>query len=145
MLLRTPEQMALNQLESLCQKAADHYEAEAGKTDDAELGRLFKDLELRQRKNADALVPHIHALDDLPGSPDPDRETIDELLVNVKMLLSGDPRDILISGRLRAEHEIAEAADRAVKLALPEAARQVLEQIHGDARDAISRLEAAKR
>lgn len=144
MLLRTPEQMALNQVEALCIESADHYVAAAAKAPDPELSRVLRELGEQRKEFASKLINHIHALDDLPRSPDPDREAVDELLVNVKMFFSGNATKTLIEERMRSEDELAKALDAALPLGLPDDTKRFLEEIKSHTDSAKVTLAAAR-
>jgi uncharacterized protein (TIGR02284 family) len=127
--LRNKKQMALNRVETLCVKAADHYAAAAGKTSDPALARLFDQLAQQHRQFAADLVLHIRALDDLPQYPDPDKETMEDLITGIKAFFSGDERSILINEREQAEQDIEEAVQAALQVALPQETKSLLAHI----------------
>jgi uncharacterized protein (TIGR02284 family) len=144
MLLRTNQQLALNDVGSLCIASADHYEAAAGKTADPELTGLFAELAAQRRQLAEELAEHIRALDDLPQQPDPDMEAVDHLLSSVKALFSTDERRVLIDEREQFEHKFAEAVQAAQQEELPVEAKALLGRIAGHVAESVRRLEAMR-
>jgi uncharacterized protein (TIGR02284 family) len=144
MLLRNDQQLALNQIETLCIETADHYAAATGNTADPALSSLFGELARQRRQFAMELADHIRALDDLPQQPDPDRETVDDLLTSIKAFFSGDQRDTLIAERKRLEQELAQAAQAGLQQALPEEAKMLLRQLLSHVDATIRRLDAAQ-
>jgi len=145
MLLRNEQQLALNRIETLCIETADRYSAAAGATDDPFLSSLFNELAGQRKEFAAELADHIRALDDLPQQPDPDRETVDELLAGIKAFFSGDQRDSLIDERKKLEHELAEAAQAGLQQPLPAEAKMLLRQLLSHVDKALQQLEAAHR
>ncbi|HEV2610421.1 MAG TPA: DUF2383 domain-containing protein [Noviherbaspirillum sp.] len=144
MLLRSEQQLALNDLESLCMEAADQYTAVAGKTADVSLSALFEELGHHYEQLAKELAVHIRALGDLPQSPDPDREAVDSLVSSIKAFFSNDERIPLIEERQAAEQAIAQAAHAALQLELPAAAIATVQRILAHAENAGSRLDAVR-
>jgi uncharacterized protein (TIGR02284 family) len=144
MLLRNNQQLALNEVESLCFESADHYAAAAGKTADPQLSQLFTELEEQRRQFAAELADHIRALDDLPKQPDPDMEAIDHLLSGVRALLSFDERGALIEERAHFEHKVADAVKAALQEDLTEDAKALLGRILAHVEQAMLRLDAMR-
>jgi uncharacterized protein (TIGR02284 family) len=144
MLLRNQQQLALNEVESLCFESADHYAAAAGKTTDPELSQLFTELEQQRRQFAAELADHIRAIDDLPKQPDPDMEAVDHLLSSVKALLLSDDRGTLIEERVQFEHKFADAVKAALQEDLTEDAKALLGRILDHLEEAMLRLDAIR-
>jgi uncharacterized protein (TIGR02284 family) len=145
MLLRNEQQLALNQVETLCIGSADHYEAAAGNADDPALSDLFEKLAQQRRQLAIELADHIRALDDLPQQPDPDRETVDDLLMRIKAFFSGDQRDTLIDERKKMEQELADAVHAGLQQELPAQTKIKLREIMTHVDATIRQLEVAQR
>lgn len=141
MLLRNNQQLALNNVETLLVQAADHYAASEKKAVDPGLSQLFSGLSEQRSKLAAELADHIRALDDLPQTPDPDMETVGDLLASVKALFSTDERSTLIDDRVQFERKIADAAGAALQEDLPQGAKDLLTRIVADAEAAIAALE----
>jgi uncharacterized protein (TIGR02284 family) len=144
MLLRNEQQLALNQVETLCIESADHYARAAGNTDDQALAGLFSELARQRRQIAVELADHIRALDDLPQQPDPDRETIEDLLVSIKAFFSGDRRDTLIDEHKKLEQDLAEAAQAGLHQALPGETKMLLRQLLSHVDATMRRLQEAQ-
>jgi hypothetical protein len=144
MLLRDHQQLALNEVESLCSESADHYAAASGKTADPELSQLFTELKQQRRQLAAELADHIRALDDLPKQPDPDMEAVDHLLSGVKALLSSDQRGTLIEERAQFDHKFADAVKAALQEVLTEDAKALLGRILAHLEETILRLDAIR-
>lgn len=140
MLLRDDRQIALSQLEMLCIEAADGYAAAVDRTDNAMLKQLFAELGKEHSRFAADLAPHIRALDDLPKSPDPDRETIEHALTAVRGFLSGHARETLLADQEHRELKVEEAAREALKQALSGEADALVRRIRTHAGKARERL-----
>lgn len=140
MLLRDDRQIALNQLETLCIEAADGYASASDRTDDAELKQVFADLGREHSRFAEDLASQIRALDDLPKSPDPDRETIEHALSAVRGFLSGHARETLLADQEQHERKVEDAAREALKQTLSGEADALVRRILTHAGRARERL-----
>lgn len=145
MLLRNEQQLALNQVETLCIETADRYAAAAGNTDDEALSRLFGELSRQRREFAIQLAEHIRALDDLPQQPDPDREAVGELLTSIKAFFSGDPRDTLIDESKKLELDLAQAAKTGLQQPFSEETKILLQRLLSHVDTALHQLDEAHR
>jgi len=145
MLLRNEMQMALNEVESLCIETADHYAAAAQRAEAPALAQTLTELGSERLHLAEELGGHIRALDDLPKSPDPDRETVGDILEGIKAFLSGDAQRSLIEDRLRFEDKVADAVHQALRLDLPPETQALLSQILGHVDKARTQLGAAQK
>lgn len=144
MLLRNQQQLALNQVETLCIEAADHYAASARQTDDGGLVELFEELAEHRNRLAAELAEHIRAMDDLPQAPDPDREKADDIISAVKSFFSADTDGSLIQDREEFEYKLAQAAQAALEQPMPEPTLELLGRIVAHAEEACHLLAAAK-
>lgn len=143
MLLRDNMQIMLNEIHALCIESADHYTASAGKTQDPGLAHLFIELAAERQKIAGNLAEQIRLLDDQPRMPDPDREAIGDMISDIKLLFVGQEGDTLLQERESLEHRIEEAAEAALKLSLPDPAREVVGEVLRHVHLAIDRLQKA--
>jgi uncharacterized protein (TIGR02284 family) len=144
MLLRDEKEMALNDVETLCAEAADHYAAAASRAQEAALVTLFGELAQHYRQFAAALAGHIRASGDLPQQPDPDREALVEVFTGIKGLLRGDPRSALIDEREQGEDAIAGAARDALAQDVQPDLHALLQEILAHTAAAKHRLGAAR-
>ena len=144
MLLRNQQQLALNQVETLCIEAADHYDAAARQTGDAKLVTLFEELAEHRNRLAEELAHHIRAMDDLPQAPDPDREKADDIISAVKSFFSEDTEDSLIQDREEFEYRLAQAAQAALEQTMPQTTMELLGRIVAHAEEARHLLSAAR-
>jgi uncharacterized protein (TIGR02284 family) len=140
MLLRDDRQIALSQLETLCIQATDSYVSAAERTDDMELKQAFTELEKEYGHFASELASQIRALDDLPKSPDPDRETIEHALSAVRGFLSGHARETLLADQEQHERKVEEAAREALEQTLSGEADALVRRILAHAGKTRARL-----
>jgi uncharacterized protein (TIGR02284 family) len=143
MLLRDERQMSVNAVEKLCFETADHYDAAASGLGEDRLSTVFANLAEERRSLAAELAVQIHALDDLPQQPDPDREAISNMLSGIKALLSGDMRASLVADCERGEESLATAVHAALRQDLPEDMLDVLRRILAHAEAAQRELRGA--
>jgi uncharacterized protein (TIGR02284 family) len=143
MLLRDERQMSVNAVEKLCFETADHYEAAASELGDDRLAEVFAALADERQQLAAELAVQIHAIDDLPQQPDPDREAIAHMLAGIKALLSGDMRGSLVADCERGEEALVSAIHAALRQDLPEDMHAVLKRILAHAERAQRELAAA--
>lgn len=144
MLLRNEQQLALNQVETLCIATADHYAAAADNVEDEALSTLFSALAQQRRELAVELADHIRALDDLPQQPDPDREVIDDLITGIKAFFSGDQRETMIEERKKLERSLADAVHAAQQQALSAETKMFLTRLQSHVEATIRQLEQAQ-
>lgn len=145
MLLRDEKQMALNRVEDLLFAAAEQYENAATRTGDAALRDLFSARAQEHRSRAAGLAEHIRRSDDLPTQPDPDRETANEIISEIKALFSADADRILIDERLAVENELEQAAGEALAQDFPPDTRTYLEHLQAESENAKAKLVAMRR
>lgn len=143
MLLRDERQMSVNAVEKLCFETADHYEAAASELGDERLSGIFTGLAAERQRLAADLAVQIHAIDDLPQQPDPDREAIAHMLSGIKALLSGDQRASLLADCERGEEALISAVHAALRQDLPEEMHAVLRRVLAHAESAQRELGAA--
>ena len=129
MLLRDDRQAALNGVESALLESADGYTVASGRCQDPSLAALFEQAALARSESAAALAPHIRALDDLPLEPDPDRETLGQMIDGIRAYLAADTDAQLVEQRLHADMQLGEAVRAALGEELPEETRRLLEQV----------------
>lgn len=115
MLLRNDAQVALNEVEELCIEAADYFVSCAKRSDDAVLGEEFESLARRHNELALEIAEELRYMDDLPKTPDPDREAAVEVLSAVKEFFSGDARATMLEELIIAETKLADAAGTSLK------------------------------
>lgn len=142
MLLRDERQMSVNAVEKLCFETADHYGAVASELGDDRLAGVFNTLADERQHLAAELAVQIHAIDDLPQQPDPDREAIAHMLSGIKALLSGDMRASLVADCERGEDALVSAIHAALRQDLPEDMHVVLRRILAHAERAQRELAA---
>jgi uncharacterized protein (TIGR02284 family) len=128
MLLRDDRQTALNRVESLSLESADGYASAAGRCADRALAALFEQAQRQRQELAAALAPHIRALGDLPRGTDPDRETVEHVVDNIRAYLAADSDATLLEQRLQADAGLEQAMRAALAEALPEETRTALKR-----------------
>ncbi len=143
MLLRDETQLAMNRVETLCFEAAGRYDNAAQRVDAAEKASLFADRAQQLRARSADLAPHIRRLGDLPQQPDPDRETVSEVLSGIKAFLSGDPNHALAEEQLDLEKQLAEAIRSALRCDVAADTQSLLEQMLGEAETTQRQLRVA--
>lgn len=131
-MLRDDRQVALNDVIVLCRDAADHYRDAAALLERGEPARLLDDLARRRAQAADELARHSRQLGDLPDEPDPDKETVDNLLTRLKALFVEDERRTVLAETEQIEAQIAAAAAAALGQPLPDTTLALLRRLEKD-------------
>lgn len=144
MLFRDDDQIALSEVETACIEAADSHAAAAARVGDADLAPVFGALAQQRRALAAELAQQIRALDDLPKTPDPDRETIGQAFTGMKAMLSGDARRIFLEQGEHAERKLEEAVQSALSQSLPAPAEAVLHRMLAESAEARRRMAALR-
>lgn len=105
-MMRTELQTALNDLYVLVQESIDHYEDVAEFIEDDAAATLLKNIAEKRSVIGDELEQAIRDTDDLPSSPDADRETGFQLVQRLRALFSADQTQDILTQRLEAEIEL---------------------------------------
>lgn len=125
MMLREQSQVALDNVVVMASKSADLYESEADRVSN-DTAALFRTLAARRRAVAEQLANVLRRSGELPGEPDRDRETLEEIMVRLKTIIASDEEAELLQIREEGENELAAAVDRALNYQLPEKASSLL-------------------
>lgn len=107
-ILRSEQQVALQQLYRLAQESIDHYQDSAEFVDDADAAGLFTRIANERKPLVEQLAQVIRDTGDLPAAPDADRETGEQLLHRLHAWFTADQTRDVIEQRLEAETELAQ-------------------------------------
>ena len=107
-ILRSEQQVALQELYRLAQESADHYRDSADFVDDASTTRLFKHIADEREELAQQLAQAIRGTGDLPAAPDADREAGEQLIHRLHAWFTADQTRDVLQQRLSAEQELAQ-------------------------------------
>jgi hypothetical protein len=143
---RDEQEVALNDVFSLCLEIADHCEdasARLRERSDAPLAQLLDQVAAQRRAQAARLRRLLRARDELPDEPDPDREAVHRAVAWVKAVVADDEERTLLEMRLEQEQRLAELCRRALALDLPDDAARCVEGVAREAAEGRSRLERA--
>ena len=143
-MLRDDRQIAFSETLVLCEDSAEHYRAAAEAVDDTTLAELFRALAAERDRLAEQLTEQVRLLGDLPRLPDPDRESLDDLITRLKSLFVADHRQVIIDERDALERQLADQLAEARALALDDSQRAVLSAIDCSVRQAHTRLAEAR-
>ena len=144
MLTRTPEQMALTDTSRLCQEIIDLCSDAADNADDAGVSQLMSRLAEQHRRVRRAVDERLAILDDMPLSPDPELESLKKLAVRAKQLFASDPGTVLLDERMEDEQKLLDHLEESLKLDLPAATRDCLEDVRMTATNALSALNSLR-
>ena len=140
---RDPAEADLNTLLARTRRAADLY---AGLAGDAgpRLGTLFRELASSHRERAEELEADVRRLEALPMDPDPDAESLEQMLARARAALAGiagHADRARAEDRLCGEDEIADALEAAAAHDLPESVQATLAKLRETVGLARTRLE----
>lgn len=110
-LIRTEQQVALNELLVAVEKSADHLRDAAAFLDEADIEHELIQLAERREQVAADLRTAIRASGDLPSAPDPDTESSEKLLHRISAFITGEKEQHTLQQRLNAEESLAELTD----------------------------------
>jgi DNA repair ATPase RecN len=106
-LIRTAQQVALNDLLVATEKSADLLRDAADFLDGSQMEHELEQLAERRDMVTRDLQQAIRALDDMPSAPDPDAESTEKLLHRISAIFSGDKsRETTIRQRLATEEQL---------------------------------------
>ncbi len=146
MMLRDEAEVALNDLISLANTAAETYRtaADVVRAHDGELAALFDEIGTDRQGMMAELGVQDRRIGDTPHGVDPDYTTMHDLFVRFKSMLAHDERRALIEECEAAEHALAERLVSALELDLPDATGDMLRRFQYDVTASLGRLAATK-
>lgn len=120
-LIRTDQQVALNDLLVATEKSADLLRDAAHFLDGTGMEHELEQLADRREMVTTDLQQAIRALDDMPSTPDPDAESTEKLLHRISALFSGEKSsETTLRQRLATEDQLSELLAEAQSGALGE-------------------------
>lgn len=125
-MLRTEQQAALDDVIVMCLYAADRYQSAAQRASDRRLSEFFVTLAQERKQFAQRLTHVLVSIGSMPSQPDPDKETLDEVIARIKMTFAGDERSLLLEECRHVEQQIAATAAKASEYHEPERTKQIL-------------------
>ncbi|MBC53452.1 MAG: hypothetical protein CMQ34_06395 [Gammaproteobacteria bacterium] len=108
-ILRSAQQVALQELHQLAQESVDHYRDSAEFVDDSTAAQLFKRIADQRASLVANVAQAIRETGDLPAAPDADRETGEQLLHRLHAWFTADQTQDVLQQRLQAEEDLATA------------------------------------
>lgn len=145
MILRSDGSMALDEITHACQVAADHYQKFADSVDSDDLSNMFRRLAAMHRGQVACLDSLVRGMDELPGRPDPDLETLQRLGVWLRAVMADRERDALLDKAEDLERNVKNAVEKALRHELPDGAISIINEIHADAGAALAQFSKALR
>lgn len=128
-MLRTEQQAALDDVIVMCLYAADRYQSAAQRASDRRLSEFFVTLAQERKQFAQRLTHVLVSIGSMPSQPDPDKETLDEVITRIKMAFAGDERSLLLEEGRHVEQQIAATAANASEYLQQEGTKQILERL----------------
>ena len=144
MILLDDEQAAINELVAACRESVDHYEDAAGQVDDAALVELFASVRSARLETVESLSRCVRESGELPRAAHADKEHFEQLATRVKAAFSSDTQGVFLDARIADEKRLEDLAREASRLDLAAEARDCVEALHSQARDARGRLESLR-
>lgn len=130
MIIREESHVAIDNVIVLALKNADHFEKQAERLN-PELAGLFRALAQRRRTEAEHLGEFLRRNGDLPGEPDRDRESMEEIISRLRTLMASDEEVELLTERENAEQELADAVHFALSQEIGGETRDILQAFGG--------------
>jgi hypothetical protein len=107
-IIRTDQQVALNDLLVAAEKSEDLLRDAAGHLDDVRMEHELGQLADRRHIVVRDLRAAIVALDDMPSVPDPDAESAEKLLHHISAMISGEKsQETTLQQRLATEEQLS--------------------------------------
>ncbi|HDZ07960.1 DUF2383 domain-containing protein [Pseudohongiella sp.] len=106
-ILRSEQQLALQQLYRLVQESIDHYRDSAEFVEDSNTAQLFTRIASEREPLAEQLAQVIRDTGDLPAAPDADKEAGEQMLHRLRAWFTADQTRDVVKQRLQAEAELA--------------------------------------
>jgi hypothetical protein len=114
MILKSPAEIALNDLHVALLKAADQYEHAGSMATEPQMAGFLQRLAAERRQMAATLEDHIRQIG-LPRMPHPEREGLEKLATKLKAAVSGSDGTVLANDQKVLEREIAAACVAALQ------------------------------
>lgn len=128
-LLRTEQQAAINELHRAMAKSVDHYVDAAGFLQDEGMAAFLRESAETREQFCDRVVVILDKLDDLPMSPDTEKESLEQLMYRMGAKVSADEVATILQQRLDDEHELHEQLRAIQQLDLDTSTMQLLDEI----------------
>jgi YegS/Rv2252/BmrU family lipid kinase len=140
-MFRDDRAVALDEAAVAVRDAQQQYEHFANFVEDGGNEAFFRRLAESRRGLADELEEAVRENDELPMSPDPDREALEEFLNWIRSTLADQKAAVLLDKAAELEGLIASAANRAAGFDQPGKIAEVLEKAGEEARRAGAEIE----
>lgn len=144
-ILRTDQQVAINELLIVIKDTADHFHDAAEFLDDPSVTRTLETIAGERETLASRYEKAVRNLGDLPAGPDIDRETLERLAHRVGAAVSPDHVGEVISQRLAAENYLRKIIEQAKSVDLDGGCRALVADTAEHARGVRERLEQIKK
>ena len=141
-LIRTDQQVALNDLLVATEKSADLLRDAAHFLDGTGMEHELEQLADRREMVTTDLQQAIRALDDMPSTPDPDAESTEKLLHRISALFSGEKSsETTLRQRLATEDQLSELLAEAQSGALGEGVDLLMYELNESIREVTLHLQ----
>lgn len=128
-IIRTDEEVALNDLLVASRETVDHYRDAAEFLKDTNITSVLRTIATQREPFIERLTDAVRALGDLPSMPDPDKETGAMLLHHAGAFLSDDYSTEVLEQRIEAEQHLAELVQAGRAIGLDKSCGPLLDEI----------------
>ena len=140
-MLRTDQELALDEVTEAAKYAADQFEKLVGIPQGQTLSELIKDFEDIHRRHVSQLEETVRRMGNLPSAPDPDREAFSRLATRVKAALADDRDQVVAESCREIETRIIDAVHHVLMKEFSDDVRSLLAEIGEDCGRMRRRLE----
>ena len=141
-ILRSDEQIALNELIVACREAANGHRTAAELLSQDALAQQLEELAQDRETMADKLAELVLEGDDIPDAPSAEKELLESAVARLKSVISDDEaRQALEDCKLK-ERKVFEAAEALLAIGPEGALRDDVEALKSDASARLDRLSA---
>ena len=142
-ILRTDQQVAMNELYVKVCESADHLKDAANYLDAKGLSGVLKEIAAQRKVLSWQIKAAIRTLGDLPPEPDPDRESVEQLFNRIGAMVASDQTTCLLEQRLSGEKELAQSVVNARSTGLDDLCTQAVDKIEESSRLATRQLQSS--
>ena len=140
-ILRSDEQIALNELIVACREAANGHRTAADLVSQEALVQQLREVARDREAMAEKLAELVLEEDDIPDAPSAEKELLESAVARLKLVISDDEVLQALEDCKLKERKVVEAAEALLATGPEDALRQDVEALKADASQRLAHVE----